>query len=323
MTALVPASVIVCAHTNRRRGDIEDALASLARQTCPPLEVVLVVDHNESLLAWARDRFAGEARVVASTWPAGLSGARNTGVGEAVGDVLAFLDDDAVADPTWLERLVGHYAEPDVVGVGGGAFPVWEDQRPTWFPPEFFWVVGCSYVGLPGETATVRNFIGANMSYRREAFEQAGVFTLGLGRVGSTALGCEETEFGIRVRAALPGARFVYDPSAAVRHSVGVERGRVTYFLRRCYAEGVSKAAVSAIAGPDAALESERRYVGTVLPRGVAAGLLGRGSNPLRAAGIVAGLAVTAAGYAMARVRGTWDPGGPAPLAIRPAGEGT
>lgn len=323
MNPSCPVSVIVCAHTNRRRGDIEDAVASLGRQTLPPLEVVLVIDHNDSLLAWARDRFADEARVVASTWPAGLSGARNTGVGEAVGDVLAFLDDDAVADHTWLERLVGHYADPDVVGVGGGAFPVWEDQRPTWFPPEFFWVVGCSYVGLPGEAAVVRNFIGANMSYRREAFERAGVFTLGLGRVGSTALGCEETEFGIRVRAALPGARFVYDPSAAVRHTVGVERGRVSYFLRRCFAEGTSKAAVSVIVGQDAALESERRYVGRVLPRGVAAGLLGRGSNPLRAAGIVAGLAVTTAGYAAARVRGAWDPGGPTPVAVPPARDRT
>ncbi|MDD7966784.1 glycosyltransferase family 2 protein [Actinomycetospora lemnae] len=302
MTAQPTVTVIICAHTMERQVDLEKSVASVEEQTFPVEEIVVVIDHNEELLAWARARFP-RAEVVPSRGRRGLSGARNTGVRAATGDILVFLDDDAAAETDWIARLVEHYEDDAVHGVGGGVLPAWDPAPPFWFPAEFNWVIGCSYVGLPTDVRPVRNAIGANMSYRRETFESAGAFTEGLGRVGSLPLGCEETEFGIRVRAALPGARFLYDPRAEVHHTVKRERRTLRYFVRRCYSEGLSKAAVSDLAGATDALSSERGYVCRVLPRGFVRGLVARRSNPAKAAAIALGLATTIAGYLGGRLR--------------------
>ena len=299
-------SVVICAYTDRRWQDLAAAVASVEAQTRPPERLILVVDHNPPLLERARDAFP-RVQVVPNTARKGLSGGRNTGVAHSVGDVVAFLDDDAWAAPDWLERLAAGYASPSVVGVGGTAAPVWPGRRPHWLPPEFDWVVGCSFVGMPTETAPVRNLIGANMSFRREVFDTVGGFTDGLGRVGARPMGCEETELGIRLRQSSYGnARLVYEPAAVVHHRVSEDRVAWRYFRARCYAEGRSKAMVARLVGARDALETERRYIRSVLPRAIARSLNPRRrQRPTGVAGggaIVAGLLITTAGYARGRL---------------------
>lgn len=302
-------SVVICAYTERRWDDIVAAVASVRAQTRPPARTILVVDHNPPLLERACVAFP-DLRVVPNAGRGGLSGARNTGVAHAVGDVVAFLDDDARAEPDWLERLAAAYSSPSVVGVGGAATPVWPGRRPSWLLPEFDWVVGCSFAGMPTARAPVRNLIGANMSFRREVFGTVGGFTDGIGRVGSRPLGCEETELGIRLRQWRLGVRLVYEPDAVVRHRVTADRAAWRYFCSRCYAEGLSKAMVARLVGARDALETERRYVRSVLPRAVVRGLDPRRRD--RAAGIagacavLAGLGLTAAGYARGRLVRRW-----------------
>ena len=304
--AFVSVTVVVCAYTMERWPDIEAAVASLAEQTRPPEQVVLVSDHNAELLDRARAAFPG-VLCVANAGPRGLSGARNTGVAAATGDVVAFLDDDAAAEPDWVERTLAAFRDRDVIGVGGNVVPDWRAPRPSWFPDEFLWVVGCSYRGLPTTRAEIRNPIGANMSFRRGVFGPAGDFDTDMGRLGKDAAGCEETEFSIRARRVHPGARIVLEPSATCRHSVSPDRVTRTYFRRRCRAEGRSKALVSNLAGADSALETERVYVRRTLPQGVLAGLRdalrGDLSGLARAEAIVEGAALTAASYALARLR--------------------
>jgi len=259
----VRASVVVCVYTERRLPQIRAALDSIARQTMPPSQVIVVADHNPALC----DRLAAEYpdhEVISSKFEKGLSGARNTGIGHAAGDFVVFLDDDARAQPQWLETLLASYDDESVLGVGGLVLADWSPPGwPAWLPEEFLWVVGCSYRGQPEVKAEVRNPIGANMSFRRSAFDQAGLFDSSVGRTltSSRPLGCEETEFSIRLRRLSPDARVIYEPRAVVYHYVDQSRATWRYFLGRCRAEGCSKARVSRLSGASAALSSERSYV--------------------------------------------------------------
>jgi GT2 family glycosyltransferase len=221
--------------------------------------------------------------------------------------VVAFLDDDAAAAPEWAERLLAAYDRPAVIGVGGRVDPRWGAPRPSWFPEEFLWVVGCSYAGQPRERVPVRNPIGANMSFRRATFQEVGGFDATIGRLGKDAAGCEETEFSIRATRGRPGSQVLLDPSARCTHLVTPDRTTRAYFRRRCLAEGRSKALVSRLTGADAALSTERDYVRRTLPAGVVRGLVdllrGDPAGAARAYAITEGVLLTAAAYARARVR--------------------
>jgi glycosyltransferase involved in cell wall biosynthesis len=292
-------SVVVCAHDEGRWAEMQMAIDSLAEQTVPPHEIILVIDHNERLLRRAQDARLASI-VVANSHERGLGGARNTGVDHAGGDVVAFLDDDAAACPTWIESFTETYRDAHVAGVGGAANPRWETERPAWFPPEFDWVVGCSYLGLPEVEAEVRNVFGCNMSFRRDVLTELGGFRLGYG--------CDETEFCIRLRQRWPDRKVIYLPKASVSHYVPASRTKLRRFLSRCRFEGGSKAVVARLAGREDGLASERVYVRVTLPRGVARGfrdyVLRRDlGGLLRACAIVGGLASTAAGYLMAQMR--------------------
>jgi len=257
------ASIVVCVYTERRLPQIREALDSIARQTMPPWQVIVVTDHNPALFDLLATEYP-DLEVISSKFEKGLSGARNTGVEHAAGDVVVFLDDDARAQPQWLETLLASYDDESVLGVGGAVLADWNSPRsPGWLPEEFLWVVGCSYRGQPTVKADVRNPIGANMSFRRSAFDQAGLFDSSVGRTftSSRPLGCEETEFSIRLRRLSPGARIIYDPQAVVYHHIDQSRATWRYFLGRCRAEGCSKARVTRLSGVSAALSSERSYV--------------------------------------------------------------
>lgn len=235
----------------------------------------------------------------------GLSGARNTGVRAARGDVVAFLDDDACAQPGWAQALLRHYRDPRVAAVGGYAAPVWpEGARPHWMPAEFDWVVGCSYTGQPTALAQVRNPLGCNMSIRRSVFDDIGGFRSEVGRVGNHPVGGEETELCIRIGASSPGARVLYDPEAVVHHSVSPDRTTLSYFRRRCYHEGMSKAVVTEIAGVGKPLSAERAYTTRTLPRGFLRELAAPKRGGIQRAGaIVFGLAATTAGFLRAKTQ--------------------
>jgi glycosyltransferase involved in cell wall biosynthesis len=298
------ASVVVCVYTEKRMPQIRMALDSIRAQTTAPWQLIVVADHNSALGARLAREYPG-IEVISNKFDKGLSGARNTGVEQSDGDVVVFLDDDARAHPRWLETLLAPYGDASVLGVGGLVLADWGSSRgPTWLPEEFLWVVGCSYRGLPEEKAEVRNPVGANMSFRRTAFAQAGLFDSSIGRTvaSSRPFGCEETEFSIRLRSVSPEARIIYEPRAVVYHYVDESRGTWRYFLSRCYAEGCSKAQVAQLSGARAALSSERTYVTNTITRAAHRELRdilrpGRSNAIKRLAALCLGISWTGAGY--------------------------
>jgi glycosyltransferase involved in cell wall biosynthesis len=299
-------SVVICVYTEKRWREILEAVESIRQQSEKSLEIVLVVDHNPVL----RDRLANalpDVIVLENKQAQGLSGGRNTGISVAHGDVVAFLDDDAVAEPDWLKYLGDCYEDPAVLAAGGRTLPNWETREPNWFPQEFAWTVGASYLGMPQSRAAVRNIMGGNASYRRELFQQVGGFANTIGRsAGKRPMGCEETELCIRIRQFRPEAVLLFETQAVIHHLVPANRSRFSYFTSRCYAEGLSKAAVAASVGAQDALSSERSYTTRTLPKGVArnlgAAIRGDLWGVTRAAAIVIGLSATVAGYAVGSI---------------------
>ncbi|GII03972.1 glycosyltransferase family 2 protein [Planobispora takensis] len=304
-------SVVICVYTEERWEDIREAVASVEGQTRKPHEIILVVDYNPDLHLMLKREYPN-AIVVENAHEKGLSGGKNTGAATASGDIVAYLDDDAVAEPGWLEALEEGFQDPSVVGVGGYTGPLWATgRRPRWFPREFDWTVGCSYEGMPTVRAPIRNVMGGNAAFRREVVAGVGGFHTGIGRSVQgrkpRPLGCEETEFCIRLSQRRPGSVMLFEPAAVIGHKVSAARSRFSYFRSRCYAEGLSKALVTQSVGAGDGLASERAHALKALPlgalRGVGEALRGDPSGLGRAAAIVIGLAWTTWGYVVGSLR--------------------
>lgn len=301
-------SVIICAYTEERWHDLIAAVRSVQQQSFSPREIIVVVDHNARLRQRLQQQYkAACILIIENNGPRGLSGARNSGISRAQGHIIAFLDDDAVAVPGWLAMLTRGYADPQVIGTGGAVTPRWAGTKPGWFPEEFYWIVGCTYRGMPQTEMAIRNPIGANMSLRKEVFEMIGGFRSEVGRVGSRPVGCEETELSIRAHQHWPQRVILYQAQAQVFHHVPLHRMTWHYFCSRCYAEGLSKAMVSRFTGAKDGLASERSYIIKTLPEGAIRGLgdafiRSDFSGMARAAAILVGLAITTIGYIVGKI---------------------
>jgi glycosyltransferase involved in cell wall biosynthesis len=254
-------SVIVCTHRAERWPWLTECLESLKQQSEAPLEVIVVVDGDPQLPSLLAAR-GGDEVVCETGRPSGLSIARNVGLTAARGRYIAFLDDDAIADVDWLRELRNAVSEPGIAGASGLSEPLWEGVAPRWLPGELYWSLGCSYVGMATQRAEVRNVFGGCACFDRSLFERFGGFHPDLGRGHHNLAGCEETEFCVRVLHADPGLRFLHEPAAVIHHRVPKSRQRVRYVLRRCLAEGRSKAVFRVeTAGFMDSLERERTYV--------------------------------------------------------------
>lgn len=302
-------AVIVCAYTSDRIDDLTASLDAIHAQSRTPDEIVCVIDHNDPLRERVK-RLACERgwhglSVIANTSTQGLSGARNVGVAATRSEIVVFIDDDATADSNWLRELIIPFTDTDVAGAGGRIEPAWPGQRPSWFPAHLDWAIGCSIPTLPAEGGPIRNMYGASAAFRRSALESAGRFPTELGRVGANGAGCEETEVCIRIRQQSPVSSIVYVPTSLVAHRVTTERASIRYVLRRCLAEGRSKARLARRVGAQDATGDERGYAIVIL-RSVAQDLatsFRRPSQLVRAAVLVGGLGSASLGYAFERVR--------------------
>jgi glycosyltransferase involved in cell wall biosynthesis len=300
-------SVIIAAHTFQRCDGLTQAVASAMDQRPPPYEVVVVVDNNPDLYDWVHARLP-DVVAVDHRGPRGASATRNSGARVAQGRILAFLDDDAVARPDWLQNLTAPLARPDVVGVGGYVEPIWLGRVPHWMPEEFLWVVGASYRGMPGTAGPIRNVWSENMAVSRSDFLEIGGFREGFGKSGLEPRGGEDTDFCIRLATAMQGGDWWYEPSARVGHSVPPSRSTLRFFVVRCYNEGQTKADMAAMLGPRKGLQDERRHATKTLPVGMSrelrqAVVRKELAGAQRASAIGVGLCAASLGYVVRRAQ--------------------
>ena len=251
-------SAIIC--TLDRAHTLAAALASLTRQTLDAnaFEVLVVdngsVDETPAVVAAARAQH--RALVAISEPTRGLSHARNAGLARAQAPLVAYLDDDAEADPTWLAAIVDAFAsvEPRPVCVGGPVAPLWDAPRPPWLADAMLPYLTAIDWGLPAGALPDDRFIaGANMAFDREALRAVGGFPTHLGRVGASLLSNEElvVQRALRQR----GGQCRWDPAVRVGHHMAADRLTRRWFLRRYYWQGVSDAVMDGTTslGPAAA----------------------------------------------------------------------
>lgn len=241
-------SVVVCTHTPARYDALTDAVESVLAGTYDDVEVVLVADGSAPVAERMRRDYGDDSRttVRALAENQGLLVARNTGAAAASGDLIAFLDDDAVAAPDWLERLVAAQRARDRRAVGGRMIPRWVADEPEFLPEEFGFLIGVTHRGFgPGgdreAEGEVRNGMGSNIAFTAETFAALGGFepTVG-GRKGDKQLQGGETELCARLRREFDEGVW-YVPDAVVEHKIYAYRTRPRWLLRRAFMQGYSK----------------------------------------------------------------------------------
>lgn len=211
---------------------------------------VIVVDNGSSddTRTVVEERASIDANVRYVWEPvAGLSRGRNAGVKHASGRIIAFIDDDVVATPNWLEQIVRAFrsAPPQIGCVGGIIEADWGSiRRPRWLTEE---LVGALPVfdkgGEPHVLEGGLYLYGTNVAVLRTLFEQCGGFPEFLGRKGKCLLGNEDQFLQIRLWSM--GHRSFYDPTIVVRHRIDMHRLKKTFILRQCFWLGVSERLVS------------------------------------------------------------------------------
>ena len=284
-------SVIVTTYLMDRWDWLRECVESAQAQTTPALEIIVVVDHNQELLDRI-NRELPDVVAVPNIGERGVSGGRNSGVKASRGEVVAFLDDDAVVTPEWLETLLGHIVKPGVVGVGCYSDGLWENPCPAWFPPEFSWTIGVSYSGLPKQPTAVRNVWTCAMLVKRSAFEVVDGFREDFGKIGNRSLP-EDTDLCLRIAAVQENAIWMWDPAKVMKHRVPAGRATFGYLLSRCFLQGWGKAAMARMDGFGESTSSERYYTLRTLPAGIGRGLADAAHGDL--SGLGRSAAITAA----------------------------
>ncbi|MBN1190748.1 MAG: glycosyltransferase [Dehalococcoidales bacterium] len=238
-------TVVVCTHSLENYSNLKAALASISEQTYPPGEIIVVVDGNAVLYKKIIAEYGSRdtTRVILLEKNMGISAARNAGIREAKGDVIAFIDDDAVAGKDWLKELSRVYRDYQAIAAGGKILPDWtKGPGPDYFPEELFWLVGVTNTGFADEKIVeVRNTFGPNMSFRKEVFQKAGLFSSVFGFSGVSLVQAEEPEMALRMKKHF-GRGVIYNPGAIVYHKINSSKVRIGVLIKRAFFQGYSKA---------------------------------------------------------------------------------
>ena len=240
---IIKISGVICTHNCSEL--LPKAIESLIDQTLDKsLYDIVVVDNGstdetrqvcDGFREYSNLRYVYEPEL-------GLSNARNTGIANAKGEIVAFIDDDATADSNWLLNIEQMFSNSSFYAIGGKVLPVFEKPRPTWLYPGIDRILTILDLGnqiVPFEYP-YNGPCGTNMAFRKSVFEKIGYFDPALGRIGKNLLGAEETDLFKKME--LNSMNFVYAPDCTVYHLVPEKRLTRSYVRKRYYYQGYSVA---------------------------------------------------------------------------------
>jgi len=243
-TATVRISAVIC--TFNRALYLAKAVESLVNQTYSRghYEIIVVDNGSTDNTREVVEQFGQSAGIRYIYEPIkGLSQARNTGWQAASGKYIAYLDDDAIASPQWLEKMMEAFetVRPAPASVGGSVTPIWECERPAWLTEEMlpaYAIVDWGKKARFFKPSSPEHHVGCNVAYSREVLQKCGGFNVNLGRKGKNLLSNDENL--IRSYIDSHGLGIYYDPEISVKHLVPKERLSRRFMLRRHLWQGVS-----------------------------------------------------------------------------------
>lgn len=233
-------SIVIC--TYNRNPLLEKCIESVINQNFSDDYEILIIDNHPSEIAYSvfeKFSFNNKLRYF-SEKKVGLSYARNRGIIESKGDIIVFIDDDAIADKEWLKNLIEVHRTTNAAIVGGKIEPIAEIPFPHWFYKEL-----CTYIAVLDYSQVVKkmegkniNPYGCNFSAKKEIFSKVGLFRTSLGRKGNSLISNEDTDFFEKVKEF--NFSIYYTPFAIVKHFIHKERMTRIFFIKRLYAQGIS-----------------------------------------------------------------------------------
>ena len=238
-------SIIIC--TYRRPDVIEAVVKSLIKQSLDPNKFEIIIVDNNSMdntydMVKPYIQYSSPKIKYILEKKQGLSYARNTGVAFSQSDLVAFIDDDAIADPNWLADIVNVYLNyPEAVAVGGKIIPQWEDNRPAWFKDSMLGYLSVVDWGdLIKELIWPERLLGTNISFKKKMLTDYGGFDINLGRRGHSLMGAEETM--VQKTFMEEGLPVIYTPKAIIYHRISPDRISYSYLTRLAYGNGKTDA---------------------------------------------------------------------------------
>ena len=213
------------------------SLASLLRQSVEKrnYEIIVVINSSLTQSFFQEDNL----RIFEVKW-SGLDRARNFGVHQAKHDVIAFIDDDALADSRWIENIIKAHKQNEAPVIGGKVEPQWpQGGKPKWIKGILLAYLSIlDYSSAPREVHYYDWLAGTNISFKKRIFSVVGMFNPGLDRKPGLLLSSGEEELCRRVRRA--GYSVYYYPDIKVKHMIPPERMTPHYIIQRAYWQGIS-----------------------------------------------------------------------------------
>ncbi|MFX1450629.1 MAG: glycosyltransferase family 2 protein [Promethearchaeota archaeon] len=223
--------------TKFERSNLENCIKSINNQVLKPDEILVIATLNEmKKIKEIEKKFNIKVFIEKR---AGLSYSRNLGILKSKGDIIAFIDDDAIAHKKWLYYISKSHKLKDVGVVGGRIKPIWHKNVPQIIKNSLLAKEWLSLVDLASFPFYVDRVIGCNFSLKREVFNQIGAFDTSIGKYSKLMYGGEETEFCER---AGKKYKILYSPKSVVYHNISNEKLRLKWFIQRAHDSGFSKA---------------------------------------------------------------------------------
>lgn len=236
-------SIIIC--TYNRSQDLKDVLDSLVSQeTNASFDYeVIIVDNNskdatKEIVKNYIPKFKGKLRYAFEA-NQGLSYARNRGIKEAKGEVIAFTDDDAIVDKYWIRYMYETFQKENCDALGGKILLKWNVSPPIWLTKRFYGYLG--FLDFGNEPFQIKEekftFFGGNFAVKKDIFDETGPFNINLGRKGTKLSAGEEIDLFYRLLSA--NKKIYYQPNCLVYHKVHAERLQKSFFRKNYFYYGL------------------------------------------------------------------------------------